>query len=74
MGPERDRAWEVVQRALEDGEPFELTYRIVDGEGTVKRVWERGKVVPGEEGSPEVLKGFITDVVENHDPDSTEPD
>jgi PAS domain S-box-containing protein len=50
---DRDRAWEVVQDAIADGEPFELTYRVVDADGDVRWMWERGRAVePDEEASP----------------------
>jgi PAS domain S-box-containing protein len=69
---DRERAWEVVQNAIEDGEPFELTYRVIDRDGDVRWAWERGRAVDpddgeggtGDGGEPEVLEGFITEVTE----------
>ena len=69
---DRERVWEVVQRAIEDGGPFELTYRIVDRDGDVRWAWERGRAVSqgsGESGTgdgdeSEALEGFITEVTE----------
>jgi PAS domain S-box-containing protein len=53
-----------VSRALERGEPFELTYRIRTREGAVKWVWERGRAVPVPERRTRFLDGFITDITE----------
>ena len=73
---DREETWAVVQRAIEREEPFECTYRVVTADGTVKWVWERGRVVDvGKEQSTDsdeddsttsrVLEGFITDVTES---------
>ena len=73
---DREETWAVVQRAIEREEPFECTYRVVTADGTIKWVWERGRVVDvGKEQStdsdeadstaPRVLEGFITDVTES---------
>jgi PAS domain S-box-containing protein len=75
---DRERAWDVVQEAIESGEPFELTYRVHDSDGDVRWLWERGRAVTvAEDGvaedAPETpapadesvaLEGFITDVTE----------
>jgi PAS domain S-box-containing protein len=53
-----------VARALERGEPFELTYRIRTREGVVKWVWERGRAVPVPDSRTRFLDGFITDITE----------
>jgi PAS domain S-box-containing protein len=61
---DRERVWEVVQDCLEAERPFELTYRIVTRDGTVKDVWERGCGIYGPDGTIEALEGFITDITE----------
>jgi PAS domain S-box-containing protein len=53
-----------ITRALERGEPFELTYRIRTREGAVKWVWERGRAVPVPDSQVRFLDGFITDITE----------
>jgi PAS domain S-box-containing protein len=42
---DQEMAWQTVQDAVESGEPFELTYRIVDADGEVRWMWERGRAV-----------------------------
>ncbi|WP_276258396.1 PAS domain-containing protein [Haloglomus litoreum] len=64
---DRDRAWEIVQDAITHGEPFELTYRIVDADDDVRWMWERGRAV-GTDGTPgadvDSLEGFISDITD----------
>ena len=61
---DRKAVREIVSRAVERGEAFELTYRIRTRAGTVKWVWERGRAVPGPDGAVRSLEGFITDITE----------
>ena len=61
---DRKAVREIVSRAVERGEAFELTYRIRTRAGTVKWVWERGRAVPGPDGTVRSLEGFITDITE----------
>jgi PAS domain S-box-containing protein len=61
---DRERLWEAVQDAMAADEPFELTYRIVDGDGTLRWLWERGRPVHDDAGEIETLEGFITDITE----------
>jgi PAS domain S-box-containing protein len=61
---ERDRMWEEVQQGLAEDGTFEVTYRIIDKDGTVKWMWERGRGVYAEDGSLEALEGFITDITD----------
>jgi PAS domain S-box-containing protein len=55
---------DIISRAVERGEPFELTYRIRTREGGLKWVWERGRSVPGPDGPAPTLEGFVTDITE----------
>lgn len=61
---DRSDTWDTVQQAIEQKEPFELTYRIRMQDGTEKWVWERGEGVYGPDGRVEALEGFITDITE----------
>jgi len=62
---DRENVWEEVQEAIEDGEPFELTYRIETADGQIKWVWERGRNVTDTDGKIIALEGFITDITES---------
>jgi len=80
---DREEAWETVQTAIEDDEPFELTYRVVDADGDVRWVWERGRAVTGSgehwptagdgsgataaRGDSTSLEGFITDITDRRE-------
>jgi len=59
------KVWDDVQEAIEDGEPFELTYRIKTEDGQIKWVWERGRNVTDSDGEIIALEGFITDITES---------
>ncbi|MFA1611249.1 PAS domain S-box protein [Halobellus rubicundus] len=69
---ERERTWEIVQEAIEDDEPFECTYRVVASDGSIKWMWERGRITERPPSAAEltavdgeterVLEGFITDI------------
>jgi PAS domain S-box-containing protein len=61
---DRKAVREIITRAVERGEAYELTYRIRTRDGTLKWVWERGRSVPGPDGSVRSLEGFITDITE----------
>jgi PAS domain S-box-containing protein len=61
---DRDRTWETVQEAIDEGRPFEVTYRIRTADGTTKWMWERGRVVRSLPSGDEVLEGFIADITD----------
>ena len=61
---DRDAMWETVQSELVADGSFEVTYRIVTGDGETKWMWERGRGVYGDDGELEALEGFITDITE----------
>ncbi|MFD1634459.1 PAS domain S-box protein [Haloplanus ruber] len=68
---DREKSWEAVQDALEDGDSFEVTYRIRTADGTIKWLWERGRAVFDADGEPTVLEGFITDITERKEREAT---
>jgi PAS domain S-box-containing protein len=61
---DRDEMWETVQDALAADGTFEVTYRIITADGTVKWMWERGRVVASSTDGSDVLEGFITDITD----------
>jgi PAS domain S-box-containing protein len=62
---DREDVWDKVQKALQHGEPFELTYRIETADGQTKWVWERGRNVTDSDDEVIALEGFITDITES---------
>jgi PAS domain S-box-containing protein len=78
---DRERAWEEVQAAIERGEPFECTYRVVTADEEVRWMWEQGRTVTdsgvdvgdgpsagGDAAAADratIIEGFITDVTES---------
>jgi PAS domain S-box-containing protein len=61
---DRKPIWDEVQAALEQGVPFQLTYRIRTASGEEKWVWEQGRGVVSAEGTLLALEGFIIDITE----------
>jgi PAS domain S-box-containing protein len=61
---DREAVWETLSAAVEAGEPYTLTYRIVTADGVEKWVWERGRGVRGPDGGAEAIEGFIADITE----------
>jgi len=62
---DREKVWDDVQGAIENGEPFELSYRIETADGQTKWVWERGRNITDPDGEIIALEGFITDITES---------
>ncbi len=53
-----------IDRALEEGSPYSLQYRLIHADGTERWVSERGRAVLGEQGEHLWLDGVILDVTE----------
>lgn len=64
---DRQGVREDVLEAIEIGQPFRLSYRMVDTDGEIRHVSERGQAVcPNDSDEPEYLDGVIFDVTELH--------
>ena len=63
---DRDTVRAAVERALTDGGPFEVTHRIVVGDGTERFVAGRGRVIADRDGKPVRMVGTTQDVTERH--------
>jgi PAS domain S-box-containing protein len=61
---DRERVWQEVQDAVAQRREFQLEYRMVTADGTVKVVWERGRAIHSAKGEIEALQGFVTDITE----------
>ncbi|WP_435333824.1 PAS domain S-box protein [Haloarchaeobius sp. TZWWS8] len=60
---DREMVWDSVQTAIEDREPFEITYRILTKDGETRWMWEKGEAIfDGDE--VEALEGFISDITD----------
>jgi len=58
----REYVWMTIQSAVQNQQPFELTYRIITRDGSEKWVWERGKGNFSANGELLGLDGLITDI------------
>ncbi|MFZ1753857.1 MAG: PAS domain-containing protein [Caldilineaceae bacterium] len=61
---ERDEIWTQTQRALQMGDSFRLTYRIITAVGQEKWVWEQGQGVYAAGGAAQAVEGFIIDITD----------
>ena len=59
---DRDKGRDDIAVAIKEGQPFQLTYRIITKDGTEKWVWEKGRGVKDSGGKVVALEGFITDI------------
>ncbi len=59
-----DRLWvrEAIRCAVAEFRSFDLEYRIIHADGSVRWVWERGTGVIDVEGRPVALEGLIQDI------------
>ncbi|SFC18176.1 PAS domain S-box-containing protein [Halobiforma haloterrestris] len=60
----RDDLWDDVQRALENREPYRVTYRIETADGERRWLSEQGRGVFDEDGQLAHLEGAIVDITE----------
>ncbi|AQL42910.1 hypothetical protein BV210_09365 [Halorientalis sp. IM1011] len=61
---DNEELWTAVQRAIETGDPFQVTYLIEDADGERRWLWEQGRGVYDDAGDPEALEGVIMDVTD----------
>lgn len=62
---DRDAARERIRDAVHENRIYELNYRIITANGTIRWVWEKGSGVCSPEGNVIALEGFICDVTEH---------
>lgn len=59
---DRDSVWYQVQRAIAEKKSFRMNYRLVTAKGDVIDVWEIGIGIYDENGKPQKIQGFISDI------------
>ena len=57
---DREKIWDQVHVAINEGRAYTLTYRIKAKNGEVRWVWEQGSALEGTD----LLEGFITDITD----------
>ncbi|MHB9075005.1 MAG: PAS domain-containing protein [Desulfobaccales bacterium] len=61
---DRDRVLQVVKRAIAQDVPFEVEYRLIHKNGTLRNLLERGRPIRGAGGQPLFIDGVIIDITE----------
>ncbi|GGL45299.1 hypothetical protein GCM10009037_30920 [Halarchaeum grantii] len=59
---DREEVWNTINDTLATADSFEVSYRIVTADESVKWVWERGQCIATADGRPDVLEGVIDDI------------
>ena len=53
-----------IREALERGESFELTYRLVGADGSIRWIWEKGALVTESGDGAARIEGYLADVTD----------
>lgn len=67
LGEEKDQVIQTKMNAIMTGEAYDLQYRIIDKQGRVRTMLERGRPVSDESGNVVSIDGIIQDVTEQQD-------
>ncbi|MCX7735659.1 MAG: PAS domain S-box protein [Candidatus Kapabacteria bacterium] len=60
---DRQYVWDTIQKAIQDGSSYTLSYRILSKNKEIKWLWERGRAIFDEENNQVLaLEGFISDI------------
>ena len=59
---DRDKVWQALKEAIEDGKDYEADYRIVLEDGSVRWISARGRMQLDEHGKPKRLTGVSLDI------------
>jgi diguanylate cyclase (GGDEF)-like protein/PAS domain S-box-containing protein len=59
-----DWVWDDYQEAMAQGRPLDRQYRMIHENGTVRWVLEQAFPIPGPDGSPMYMQGFLFDITD----------
>jgi diguanylate cyclase (GGDEF)-like protein/PAS domain S-box-containing protein len=63
---DRERVREEVNTAVLANTTFNIEYRILHADGSIKWVWERGSALSHTPGQPRMIHGFVQDITQRH--------
>lgn len=61
---DREISGVAIQRALAEVKPYDMEYRIIRRDGTIRHIRARGEVTRGANGEPGILYGWAQDITE----------
>jgi PAS domain S-box-containing protein len=64
LAEDRGMVEELIDRAVAEKKPYEITYRIRTADGGTAWMWERGRGIFGKDGAIHFLEGFVTDITQ----------
>lgn len=59
---DKEKIWDIISRAISKDLSYVLNYRIIDANGQIRWIWDKGKKVTIVKTGKDVLEGFMTDV------------
>jgi PAS domain S-box-containing protein len=59
---DREKNFTIVNQSVQSKDPFELVYRIITKDNSIKWVWEKGSCVFDHHDKPMYIEGFIMDI------------
>lgn len=59
---DRQHVWDTVQGGITSKKPFQMVYRILDKEGKIRVVWEKGRGVFDDTGALVAIEGYVSDI------------
>lgn len=54
-----------IEEAISQNQPYEIKYRIIDAQGNLRWLLEKGQVVPSLPRQPQMVEGVIIDITQN---------
>lgn len=64
---DRARVDAAVEATIRRGEPYEIDYRLVRRDGSVRAIHARGRILASAEGAPQRVRGTVQDVTEQRE-------
>jgi diguanylate cyclase (GGDEF)-like protein/PAS domain S-box-containing protein len=61
---DQSKVQEAVTQAVENNAPYDIEHRVVQPDGTIRHVMERGKVIRNGQGEPVHMTGTVMDITE----------
>ncbi len=69
LSEDRPKVVQKIRWAIEHDQAFEIEYRLIHKNGTIRYLNERGRSIRNQEGKPYYIDGVIFDVTERHKAD-----
>ncbi|MEQ1867059.1 MAG: PAS domain-containing protein, partial [Micropepsaceae bacterium] len=65
-----ERGWAIVTDAISNKAAYEVEYRIIRGDGSIRWVFERGRLSDGSDDAIPVIHGYMADITQRKEAES----